>query len=44
MQRATHEYSIHLMATYFREADLSYQFETETDFMGVIKKGIMNLK
>lgn len=39
--------SIHLMANYFREADLlnaSYQFEKETDFMGVIKKGIMNLK
>jgi aspartyl-tRNA(Asn)/glutamyl-tRNA(Gln) amidotransferase subunit A len=39
--------SIHLMANYFREADLlnaSYQFEKETDFMGVIKKGILNLK
>jgi len=39
--------SIHLMANYFREADLlnaSYQFEKETDFMGVIKKGVLNLK
>ncbi len=39
--------SIHLMANYFRESDLlnaSYQFEQETDFMGVIKKGILNLK
>ena len=39
--------SLHLMANYFREADLlnaSYQFEKETDFMGVIKKGINNLK
>ncbi|MFZ2206454.1 MAG: amidase family protein [Microgenomates group bacterium] len=39
--------SIHLMANYFREADLlnaSYQFEKETDFMGVIKKGVKNLE
>ena len=39
--------SIHLMANYFRESDLlnaSYQFEKETDFMGVIKKGIENCK
>ena len=39
--------SIHLMANYFRESDLlnaSYQFEKETDFMGVIKKGVLNLK
>lgn len=39
--------SIHLMANYFRESDLlnaSYQFEKETDFMGIIKKGIKNLK
>lgn len=39
--------SIHLMANYFREGDLlnaSYQFENETDFMGVIKKGVLNLK
>ncbi len=39
--------SLHLMANYFRESDLlnaSYQFEKETDFMGVIKKGILNLK
>lgn len=37
--------SIHLMANYFRESDLlnaSYQFEKETDFFGVIKKGIKN--
>lgn len=36
-----------LMANYFREADLlnaSYQFEKETDFMGVIKKGVLNLE
>jgi aspartyl-tRNA(Asn)/glutamyl-tRNA(Gln) amidotransferase subunit A len=36
-----------LMANYFREADLlnaGYHFEQETDFMGVIKKGITNLK
>ena len=35
-----------LMANYFRESDLlnaSYQFEKETDFMGVIKKGVKNL-
>ena len=35
-----------LMANYFRESDLlnaSYQFERETDFMGVIKKGVKNL-
>ena len=36
-----------LMANYFRETDLlnaGYQFEKETDFMGVIKKGVENLK
>lgn len=36
-----------LMANYFRETDLlnaAYQFEKETDFMGVIKKGVLNLK
>ncbi len=35
-----------LMANYFRETDLlnaGYQFEKETDFMGVIKKGVLNL-
>jgi len=34
-----------LMANYFRESDLlnaSYRFERETDFFGVIKKGIQN--
>lgn len=39
--------SIHLMADYFREADLlnaAYQFEKETDFMGVIKRGVQNFK
>jgi aspartyl-tRNA(Asn)/glutamyl-tRNA(Gln) amidotransferase subunit A len=39
--------SLHLMADYFRESDLlnaAHQFEKETDFMGVIKKGIANLK
>lgn len=39
--------SLHLMADYFRESDLlnaAYQFENETDFMGVVKKGIENLK
>lgn len=38
--------SLHLMANYFRESDLlnaAYQFEKETDFMGVIKKGLTNL-
>lgn len=38
--------SIHLMANYFRESDLlnaAYQFEIETDFMGVVKKGMKNL-
>jgi aspartyl-tRNA(Asn)/glutamyl-tRNA(Gln) amidotransferase subunit A len=36
-----------LMGNYFREADLlcaAYQFEQETDFFGVIKKGIENYK
>jgi len=39
--------SLHLMANYFRESDLlnaAFQFEKETDFMGVIKKGIHNFK
>ena len=39
--------SMHLMANYFKEADLlnaGYQFENETDFMGVIKKGVHNLE
>ncbi|MFH0772859.1 MAG: amidase family protein [bacterium] len=36
-----------LMANYFREADLlnaAHQYEKETDFMGVIKKGVHNLE
>lgn len=36
-----------LMGNYFREADVlnaAYQFEKETDFFGVIKKGIQNYK
>lgn len=36
-----------LMGNYFREADIlnaSYQFEKETDYFGVIKKGIANYK
>lgn len=36
-----------LMGNYFRESDIlnaSYQFEQETDYFGVIKKGIENYK
>jgi len=36
-----------LMANYFRESDLlnaAYQFENETDFMGVVKQGVHNLE
>jgi len=36
-----------LMSNYFKESDLlnaAYQFEMETDFFGVIKKGIQNYK
>jgi len=36
-----------LMGNYFRESDIlnaSYQFERETDYFGVIKKGIANYK
>ncbi len=39
--------SLQLMGNYFKESDLlnaSYQFEKETNFFGVIKKGIENYK
>ncbi|PIY69323.1 Asp-tRNA(Asn)/Glu-tRNA(Gln) amidotransferase GatCAB subunit A, partial [Candidatus Roizmanbacteria bacterium CG_4_10_14_0_8_um_filter_39_9] len=39
--------SLQLMGNYFREADIlnaSYQFEKETDYFGVIKKGVENYK
>lgn len=39
--------SLQLMGNYFRESDIlnaSYQFEQETDYFGVIKKGMENYK